>query len=80
MIFSKVSSALFEASTFISPSFIVPSEAVFLIELLPTINFFNDIAGAFSWQSILAYSIGVPTVLISVTLLIIKLYIKHKKL
>ena len=51
-----------------------------IIELLPTINFFNDIAGAFSWQSILAYSIGVPTVLISVTLLIIKLYIKHKKL
>lgn len=43
-----------------------------IISLLPTIDFLNDIAGAFSWKSLLAYWIGIPLSVFSVILLIIR--------
>lgn len=44
-----------------------------IIELLPTINFLNDIAGAFSWKSILAYYLGIPLSIVSVILFIVRI-------
>ena len=44
-----------------------------IIELLPTINLLNDIAGAFSWKAILAYYIGIPTAVITIIIFLIKI-------
>lgn len=44
-----------------------------IISLLPTIDFLNDIAGAFSGKAILAYYLGIPLSIVSVILFIISI-------
>ena len=44
-----------------------------ILEMLPTINLLNDIAGAFSWKAILAYYIGIPTAVITIIIFLIKI-------
>jgi len=43
-----------------------------IISLLPTIDFLNDIAGAFSGKAILAYYLEIPLSIFSVILLFIR--------
>ena len=50
-----------------------------IIELLPTINFLNDIAGAFSWKSLLAYWLGIPATILTIIFFIIKKCSKQQK-
>ena len=44
-----------------------------IVELLPTIKIFNNIAGAFSWKSILAHYLGIPLSILSIVLFIIRI-------
>jgi len=43
-----------------------------IVELLPTIKFFNDIAGAFSLKSVICYWLGIPTIILTIIVFIIK--------
>jgi hypothetical protein len=44
-----------------------------IISLLPTIDYLNDIAGAFSWKAILAYYLGISLSIVSVILFIVRI-------
>lgn len=50
-----------------------------ILEMLPTINLLNDIAGAFSWQQILCYSLGISSITLTIITIILKLILKKIK-